>query len=409
MKTKVLIPNATSPTNIGDLAMLNVLIKLIKDNVKDCEIVLHSSEPNRYPADYDVKNIKNTIYSYAVFHDLRFFVRLWRMLKLCAYVLLFITRVRLFDRFFIKDKLFSICLDYINSDMIFYVGGGYLRSRSGITQTFNLLMQVLLVQFSKYTQAKVIVCPISFGPFAYSWQQKIAGWVLKNINVVAARESISYRLLAKEKVQNLILASDHAFLVSRIASKNRRHLKVILGITVKKWLDSQRQEKFEDSIVKAVSLLASKHKLVVFPIAQVVNRKYGDMDDVIVASLAARLDKLGVEVKPLVKLKNVDQAKRVYAKLDVLLGMRMHSNIIAATQGVPFLSLAYEHKTTGIARTLGLDKYSIKVEKVDDQNIKQILDDLIAHRKNIGKLMTQIIDQIKFEEKQRWGNIISTL
>ncbi len=45
-KVRILIPNATSPKNIGDLAMLVSLIDLINKSIDNAYITVHSTDPS---------------------------------------------------------------------------------------------------------------------------------------------------------------------------------------------------------------------------------------------------------------------------------------------------------------------------------------------------------------------------
>ena len=60
IKTKrvnILVPNATSPKNIGDQAMLEVLMKLVKAAFKNASISLHSTDPNLHDKTYKALKI----------------------------------------------------------------------------------------------------------------------------------------------------------------------------------------------------------------------------------------------------------------------------------------------------------------------------------------------------------------
>src|SRR3989344_9529314 len=61
----ILIPNATSPKNVGDQAMLQVLVDLVKSVHKNAFITVHSADPNMYK-DKKLK-VKHTLYSWSVF------------------------------------------------------------------------------------------------------------------------------------------------------------------------------------------------------------------------------------------------------------------------------------------------------------------------------------------------------
>ena len=71
---KILVANATAPRNIGDLAMLDVLLEILRKLLPTAEITVHSYEPKLHKDKrVNAYNLKN-----ADFHKLIF--RMFSML-----------------------------------------------------------------------------------------------------------------------------------------------------------------------------------------------------------------------------------------------------------------------------------------------------------------------------------------
>lgn len=208
-KVRILIPNATSPKNIGDLAMLVSLIDLINKSVENAYIIVHSSDPLLH--DKKIANkIDDTLYSWAAFENRSVASRVYRLFLLISSYL----QIKLSFLPLLNKRLNNLVNDYKTADIIIFVGGGYLRSRKGFTQSLNLIMQLLLFQYAKLFNSRKIVSPISFGPFAYKWQESLSAKILNGLEIIAAREEFSYQLMKNNKVPNLILSSDHALLLN---------------------------------------------------------------------------------------------------------------------------------------------------------------------------------------------------
>ena len=76
----ILIPNATSPKNVGDQAMLKVLVDLVKSVHKNSLTTVHSADPGMYKnKSYQVKH---TLYSWSVFRERKTTARVINVLKL---------------------------------------------------------------------------------------------------------------------------------------------------------------------------------------------------------------------------------------------------------------------------------------------------------------------------------------
>lgn len=395
----VLIPNATSPKNIGDLAMLLGLVSLFKKNTG---LKIHSTEHKLYKDHLNIE-VSPTLYSWAAFEEKSLFQRLTRINQLLINYFLF----KNFKKTMFDDNLKRLIEDYKKADLIFFVGGGYLRSQQGITQSINLLMTLLLFQFAKAAAKKKIIAPMSFGPFAYKWQEKYAARILKDFDLVAAREQYSFDVLKKNKVNNLIRSSDTAlFIKPEVGIGKKVNKNFTLGFTIRKWLSPFKQKKFEKDFLIAVKNFAKLNKATIQPIVQVDAPKYGDHDASLTEEIAEELQQAGVKVNPISKVKDIHKTAGVYGKIDLLLGMRMHSNILAAVHGTPFVAISYEYKTEGISKDLGLIDYCVRIEDADKNsiltNLTKAYKDIYLMKKKVAKS----VEQIQIKEMSRWEKII---
>lgn len=399
---KVLIPNATNPQNIGDHAILTGLLKMVSEHDADVEIIIHSTEPGLY-AKSSKETYKPTLYAWAVFERQNFFIRIWRVAQLgFAYVLFSLGLSFLLWPGMLKKLLH----DYQSADVIIFAGGGYLRSKRGITQFLNLLMQILIISFAKFARARKIVAPMSFGPFAYKWQEKISAHVLKKIPDVFVREEISYETLKGYSIKNLVMAPDLALALDPIRDNGSRHESFTLGFTVRKWFDDKRQEELENTLVQAITEIAHEQTIEILPIVQVNSIAYGDDDLQVTRRIYDKVAKSGVSVRNVRVLKDLEDALAVYAQVDLLVGMRMHSNILTAVNGVPFIAIAYEHKTDGIAEYLGFKKYCIDAELVDSKKLFGLLADAYKSASALKDRVKQAVEKIRREKFSPFGCVL---
>jgi colanic acid/amylovoran biosynthesis protein len=404
-RLRILIPNATSPQNIGDAAILEGLLALIRQTYPDASIVMHSSEPNRHQV--KVQRVRQTLYSWAVFAKPVWWQRLWRVS--CLGVATLVYKGKQESWFPLPGELRRLIQDYRQADLIVYVGGGALRSQSGLSQTLNLLMTTLLFWWGSQAEAASLVAPISFGPFASPWQEKIVASVLKKMDFVSVREAISFQKL-QSYLPNVVLSQDHGLLVPTpkvISPKKTARLgTVVVGFTIRKWLTRHKQQDFEDAFLQALIKFGRHHPEVIFqPVVQVSAPEYGDYDLQITQKIAQGLKNVSLPVRPVIQNQNVAHAQSTYAQLTFLLGMRMHSNILAATVGVPFVALSYEHKTEGIAQALGLGKYCLRVDSANAPKILTLLNTAWQEHTQMKSTMSKKLEKITREERQRWQEI----
>lgn len=397
---RILIPNGTSPRNIGDQAMLEGLLKLLQKSHSGASVTVHLTDPSLYRKTKQYV-VRHTLYSWAVFADSRFFVRSIRLVELVlAYI---------FPKWGIIDRELQTLLDdYLSADLIIFVGGGYLRSKTGIKQSLNLLMQLVMFVFAKRVHTKTIVAPISFGPFGYRWQENLVAWTLRRVHAVSVRESISYSLLKKHHMPKLIQSCDHAFFIDPLRNTpTKQSHRTVVGFTIRNWGDETRQQKTIQAYIQALSTFARKTSAVIRPIIQVDSPMYGDLDASITEFIRKELRVMDIGVLPTKTIRDVRDGKIQYNSLDILLGMRMHSNILAASQGVPFVAISYEHKTEGIAKQIKMEKYCIRYERVNNNKLFEMLMKAYKNRRRLNSQLTGTIGLIRSKGINQWQNLLS--
>lgn len=390
---KILIPNATSPKNIGDLAILTGFLRTIKNKKA---VKIHSADPHlhTFPASH-------TLYTWAVFENKKPHIRILRLIQLIVYT----SHIKNYVKAFKSPTLKKLLDDYVAADVIIFAGGGYLRSQPGTKQALNLLMLLFMFYVAKNFNAKKIIAPISFGPFAYKWQESISAQLIRMFDVVTVREKFSYELLKKYNPKNLHLSSDTSLLLENFKKEKKNRSEFVLGFTIRKWLPQMKQKKFENEFAQALITFAQTTKCSIQPIVQVDAPEYGEDDMKLSIKIINILKKSHVKVLPIEKVQNLKSAESIYSSIDMLLGMRMHSNILAALCNTPFVAISYEYKTEGISNDLGVGKYCIQVNKVRKDNLYEILIKAYGNSESIKKTMGKKITRLRQKELTRWKNI----
>lgn len=402
----ILIPNATGPSNPGDQAILKSLLALLRSSFPpSTDITIHSSDPHLYKKEKRIK-IKPTLYMWAGFQNRNPIIRMIRLSRLfVSYV-----TTKLGFSIVISKELRNVLNDYKQTDIFVFVGGGYLRSQKGLTQSLNLLMVLSMFQFAKLYKRKKIVMPMSFGPFAYRWQERLAAQALKGFDCVSLREKHSYKLLKKYRIKNLFLSSDLA-LLQKPPQKNNAHKKqdFVIGFTIRKWLAKKKQKRLEEAFFLSLKTFCNNTNAVVQPIAQIDNNAYGDKDKDIANTIASMLVKEGIAVLPMRIVKNYPRDISVYDEIDLLLGMRMHSLIFATLYNTPFVAVSYEYKTDGFVDSMGLRDVCIPCTNVTEKNLTKLLFLVYKNRIQIQKTLDASLQRIRERENKKWREVFSRI
>lgn len=401
---KILIPNASNSENVGDQAILFGLLSVLQSYAPNADIAIHAANPESYHGLLNIL-VKENLYSWAVFKKRGAVSRIIRCLELCFSFFC----IKVSGRpVLVSKELQQLLYEYLHADLIVFNGGGYLRSQKGFTQSLNLFMQLWMFKFAALTKAKILVAPISFGPFAYSWQEKLSALVLKtSAQEILIREEISLARIAKYKMLKTKLSADLAFLLRPDKVKPKQFDRLTIGFTLRQWHPKKKQLEFEKNIAMVLIEIAQKYNAEIVPIVQVHSPQFGDADMEVTLRVLRTLKQAGVQACGIQLLKTIPEAFIAYRRVDVLLGMRMHSNILAAIQGTPFVAIAYEYKTRGLASMLGFDKYCVECAHIDARYLLSLLQEVIVNRTDLSHEVQIHLEKIRAHEHTIWKNILT--
>jgi colanic acid/amylovoran biosynthesis protein len=91
--------------------------------------------------------------------------------------------------------------------------------------------------------------------------------------------------------------------------------------------------------------------------------------------------------------------KAVYAELEIMIGTRAHSNVIAMASGTPVVAIAYEHKIAGMMEMLGLDDFSLPIDRTHERLLDAV-QRLWDERTAVRALLGGRIEQMQNESQQ---------
>lgn len=396
---KLLIPNATSPKNTGDQAMLESLLALVYKTLPETEIRIHSVDPILQKKLLHGVDVESSLLSWLMFEKPKFLDRAVRS----AQALLGIA----FPLLNSNKKLKSILRDYKKSDCILFVGNGYLRSTKGMTQSILLILQLAPFVLAKLSKKSIIVGPMSFGPFAYHWQEKLAARVLAHITPLFIREKISLDLAHKHKLIHAQPAADLALLLPHETEPKIE--KLYVGVSLRNWYTPRRQKRFEDEIANALITFAKQSGTTIKLFVNVDAPEHKDIDMIVATRIYTTLIAARVSVQKPQILPTYQTAMKEYQTCVFLVGMRMHANILAATQHVPFVGIAYEHKTIGIAQALGMRPYCIWGYDLTSERLLSLLHTVFTDHEQIRKDLVKSLTSIQSSNASLWTNVFKNI
>lgn len=376
-RKKIVFVNAFSAGNRGDLGIVIAMAKFVRRCFKDPEIVVLSS--------YFESN--EAIYSS---YGLRSLPNVWNLKRGNP-----ITNYLRGAKALLETTLFSPKQSsYANNpslrslsdaDLILAVGGGYLYSSRKGPLGVGLLHVLFHMWLAKRLRKPIIAFPQSVGPFNYKADRWLTERVLKRVNIFCSREPLTTRLLEELHVPYIIETPDIAFLLEPgegLKLPKKSEGKLLLGVTALDWsiahsIDAGSVEEYLAKIKRVVDGVNRSQPVHVYIFPQVtVDDRNSDLQ------VSERLHELiGMDNSSLVNLERVNRPEDLiatYAQLDLFLASRMHSAIFAMVGHVPTVALAYQPKTLGTFKLLGLPERSFDITDFDPDRVSNVLVDSLS-------------------------------
>ncbi len=346
--------------NSGDDAILKAIVKDIRSENPEIDINVLSNNPSKTESMYSVIGV---------------------------------------DRFKLREVLKAIK----NTDLFISGGGSLLQD---VTSTRSILYYLTIMKLTKIFRKPVMVYANGIGPIEKKMNRFLTRKILNQVDLITLRDEGSKEYVKDLGVKNpnIFVTSDPVFTlepapVGRIdeifslegISKERP----IIGISIRKWRRANNLTEIIASVIKYVI------------------REYGVSVLLIPMHYPEDLD-ISLEINSLVKEKgcyvlrqkyNVEEIMGVIKELEIILAMRLHSLIYAATQEVPMVGLSYDPKIDGILKSLGMEH----ILNVEDFTFDELVEKLDIVWKNRSDLRDKLKEQDIELKNKAISNVIMAL
>lgn len=306
---------------------------------------------------------------------------------------------------------------------IFILGGGELLQD---LKVHYLPIFLSLVYLAQKKNKKTVIYGIGAGPIETNFGKKLCKRILNDVDLVTVRDSKSKIALENCGVSNVIQTADPAFAID-IPNKN-----VINDNLIKSNLfDSEKVISitshnllYNDDIYRK----SGGRKIDLSPRREVLANSFDSIIEKYNKSLmflpTVKSDMNGY-FKIIEFMSNADKTIsvehnsdfRYFLSLlsisDILIGMRLHSLIIATMLGIPFVPVSYCGKVKSFLELVGLDDLYIDIEDIDRQDFNENLYDNFSkvwnNRPHYSNLLLKYSDRLRkkaFENAKLVADII---
>lgn len=231
-----------------------------------------------------------------------------------------------------------------NADVLLSGGGGLLQSATSLR---SLLYYAGIVRTAVRAGKRVMVFAQSIGPLDFFGRAIVREWC-KGIAAATVRDARSQRLLASLLPATAVTqTADPVFLYE--APRERVDLsgeglepgRPFAIVSVRR--ANGLRERY-DAIARGVDRLAAAHGI------RVAFLPIGGAAD---AEVSTEVIRRCTSAPVLLPECDLPRAASIIAQAHVVIGMRLHALILAASAGVPFLAIPYDPKVTALCEDLG--------------------------------------------------------
>ena len=356
LRDSILLSGYYGFDNSGDDAILKAIVKDIKAYNKDISINVLSNNPAKTEEIYNVNAVN------------RFeFKKVYKAMK--------------------------------NSTLFISGGGSLLQD---ITSTRSLLYYLSTIRLAKLYNKPVMVYANGIGPIKKKLNRILTRSTLNKVDLITLRDKDSedFIKVLGVKNKNIVVTADPVFTlepapeprIQEIFEKEEipRHKKFI-GISVRKWKDNENLIKV---MAEAIDYIVEKYDVNVI----LIPMHYPE-DLEISLDINSMVRKNGSYV---IKEKyGVEEIMGIIRELEIIVAMRLHSLIYAATQEIPMVGLSYDPKVDGILRSLDMD-YICSIETLSYDDLLEKIDYIWNNRTNLNK---HLKEQHKELEEKALSNV----
>jgi GT2 family glycosyltransferase/polysaccharide pyruvyl transferase WcaK-like protein len=269
------------------------------------------------------------------------------------------------------------------------LGGG------GLFQDYNRLETAGLFESPKMGVHSYINVPliahIYRKPVAYLFQgvgplfsedsRNFTKYAYSMSSYISVRDRDSVRLLEEMGIRDVVLSSDPTFLypVKNVKTEKERPK---VGISLRQWVDQSVEEKITGSFTDFLNIAPEDYDFYFI--------SFQDHDDQNTDSSIYQRIKSNLKRErnfSLIRSKDysLEGIERIIADLDFLIGMRLHSIILAMKYGIPFFAIPYWNKVDNLLSETGLDDLSTSIKEISGEKIRDQFLSIIPESSDIKK------------------------
>lgn len=326
--------------NVGDEAVLYSIIKSLKKEIgNNIKITVLSNNPDKTASIYKVKAVNR-----------------WKL-----------------------KQILSVLKE---ADLLISGGGSLLQD---VTGRKSIPYYLSIIWLAKLFRKKVVFYAQGIGPVNIKLNRILIKWIVNKVDYISVRDRQSKEELLKMGIKNkaIDIVSDPVMELKGDHKVKKKEKKKRLGVYLRNW---EVEDKFYEDIKDILNWFYKQGWKVVF-----IPMHYPDDIELAKEMSKEVPDSIVYEGKHLPQ-----NILNLTGTMDYVIGMRLHSIIMAATAEVPYMALSYDPKVKSFVDAIQVGKV-IDIHYVDKEEIlsylKHILNNLDEIKEEIKQRKNKLLDQ----------------
>lgn len=266
---------------------------------------------------------------------------------------------------------FALLQELASSDLLISGGGSIFQD---VTSSRSLPYYISVVALAKLLHKPVIFYAQGVGPITRPFSKLLMRLIANRVNLITLRDEDSRRYLLNlgvkrpplkvtaDPVFSLVPGPEEEVSMSRLAARLSNG-KPLLGVSVRRWpaLDG-----YQPKLARVLDIMSGKGWQVVF-----IPLNYPD--DISESEQVASLMKQK-KVRVLETYLTSREHLALISQLKLMIGMRLHALVFAASRGIPFAGISYDPKIDSFLKAYDQTPLSGSPDEMVQQ-VEQLLQD----------------------------------
>lgn len=389
--SKVLITDSCCSANRGDAAILTSLLLSLEDELGPVKFKVHSTYPHLTKMMHGVEANFTLAHDLPVDNKRQLANFLIMAMVFLAFALLY--RIGIDLSALLGQTKRESFLDFCRANLVVGMGGGFYNDNYRASLPGRLFQLYL----AKVLGKPVAISAHSFGPFQLPLYRLLARFVFNRVDLICTRDAHSLQVLNKLGVTapHIEVTADSAWLLPSAGMERGMEIlltegvsarRPLISLSVRKWghyqqVDNIRgHERYVTVMAQTADCVVESLEANLVFVSTCTDLGSYPHDDRLVAEEIRTRMRYPERTITLRGDYSPEDLKAVYGQMDLHIGTRMHSNIMAASMGIPVVAIAYEFKTYDLMVSLGLDKYACDVEDLDSDMLQAKIVSALKHR-----------------------------